>query len=295
MFQFNSGRQWLALLVLLRPQQWSKNLLVAAPLLAAHEWHVPAKLYSILLLWLAINAVASAVYVLNDALDCDSDRMHPLKRKRPFASGALSTTTAYWLIPLLLLLALLLLLMLPPAALLAAVVYVVLALTYCLWLKSVMWLDVMLLAALFTIRLIAGAAVIDVQLSPWLTAFSMFLFFALATLKRYAELRATGAQSLDGRGYKASDAGILQAFGVGAAMASVLVLALYVNSQQVELLYVRIEWLWLIGPILLYWQARLWTIAERGELLRDPLAFAIGDRVSWVCAGLMLGCFILAL
>ncbi|GAB4115039.1 MAG: UbiA family prenyltransferase [Gammaproteobacteria bacterium] len=289
------GQRLPAVLLLLRPQQWSKNLLVAAPLLAAHLWHVPEYLYAVLILWLAFNALASAVYVFNDALDYHSDRLHPLKRKRPFASGVLPRSFTYWLVPLLLAVALLLLLNLPRSALLAALLYALLALCYCLWLKRVMWLDVMLLAALFTIRLIAGAAVVAVQLSPWLAAFSMFLFFSLATLKRYAELCATGVQSLDGRAYLAGDASLLQAFGVAAAMAAILVLALYVNSEQVELLYEQTAWLWLIGPILLYWLTRLWSMAQRGELLRDPLTFAIGDGVSWVCGGLILGCFVLAL
>ncbi len=289
-------KSWLlAVLRLVRPQQWSKNLLVAAPLLSAHAWQDPANLRLVLLCWLLFNALASAVYVLNDALDCVSDRMHPVKCKRPFASGALKTRTGLGVMLALLAVGAVLMTRLPAATNLTVLAYVGLALAYCFLLKQVAWLDVLLLAALFTIRLIAGAVVIEVELSPWLLAFSMFLFFSLATLKRFAELQATRAPSLHGRGYEARDVVVLMAFGVAAAMASVLVLALYLNSGQVERLYQESRWLWGMGPVLIYWQARLWSIAQRGELRLDPLAFALRDVPSWFCAVLMVACFAQAL
>lgn len=286
---------WRALLRLLRPHQWSKNLLVFAPLFTAHLWRDQEALFLSLWTFVAFSLCSSSIYVINDALDVDNDRQHPTKCQRPFASGALPTRWAWVLVPALLLAAALCALPLPPPAQWIIASYVVLALSYCLLLKPLLWLDVITLAALYTLRVLAGAAAISVLVSPWLAGFSMFMFFGLAAMKRYGELRATKASNLSGRGYTAEDALPVIALGASSSLLSVLVLALYLNSDDVHELYRQSEWLWLVGPTLLYWQARLWTLAHRGSIQRDPLSFALRDPVSWACAALCLVFFSLAI
>lgn len=293
--QFKSGRLRLhALVKLLRPHQWSKNLLVFVPLFTAHLWRDLVVIQYSLIAFIAFCLASSSIYVINDALDVENDRIHPVKRKRPFASGALSPTTALWLAPLLIASAIGCALWLPTKAVWIIATYIGLSLSYCLVLKPILWLDVLTLAALYTLRVLMGAAAIDVTVSPWLAGFSMFMFFGLAAVKRYSELRATKATNLSGRGYTAEDALPVICLGSGSTMVSVLVLALYLNSDNVHQLYRQEEWLWLIGPTLLYWQSRIWTLAHRGIIQRDPLSFALRDGVSWACAALCLLFFSLA-
>ncbi|GAB4196334.1 MAG: hypothetical protein Tsb002_29610 [Wenzhouxiangellaceae bacterium] len=293
--EHHSGNKISALWRLLRPYQWSKNLLVFIPLFMAHRWQDVAAAVALLKVFVAFSLASSAIYVINDALDVDSDRQHPVKRQRPFASGDLPISLAPWLAPALILAAALMTQSLPLAAQWTVAAYVVLALLYCLVLKPLLWLDVIALAALYTLRVLAGAAAIAVIVSPWLAGFSMFMFFGLAAVKRYSELRATGAVSLSGRGYTAGDALPVITLGSGASLLSVLVLALYLNSDDVHQLYRQPQWLWLIGPTLLYWQARLWTFAHRGQIQRDPLSFSLRDLNSWAALTLCVLFFRLAL
>jgi 4-hydroxybenzoate polyprenyltransferase len=184
---------------------------------------------------------------------------------------------------------------LPTAALLDLAIYVALALSYCVVLKRLLWLDVLSLAGLYTLRVIAGAHAIAVVPSPWLLAFAMFVFFSLAAVKRYAELCLAGGEGLPGRAYRAEDALPILALGSAAALTAVLVLALYVNSPEVRALYTTPQWIWLICPLLLYWLARLWTLAERGVVRSDPLLFALRDPASLLVAGATLGLVFMAL
>lgn len=275
------SQRLLALSMLLRPHQWSKNLLIYVPLFTAHLWHETAALWAETLAFIAFCLASSAIYVMNDALDVDSDRAHPIKRHRPFASGALPASMAWWLVPALIAMSGVLAWQLPFQGQLAIASYWLLGLAYCFLLKTLLWLDILALAALYTLRILAGAGAIAVIVSPWLAGFSMFMFFGLAALKRYAELRASGAASLSGRGYLAEDAVPVISLGSSASLVAVLVLALYLNSDEVHQMYSQAQWLWLIGPTLLYWQARLWTLAHRGHMLRDPLSFSMRDPASW--------------
>ena len=289
-----SGLRMRAFIKLLRPQQWSKNLLVFVPLLTAHLWLDLAAIQNSVIAFIAFCLASSSIYVINDALDVENDRSHPIKRERPFASGALNPRMALWLAPLIILAAIGIALYLPAKATWILAIYLGLSLSYCLVLKPILWLDVLTLASLYTLRVLVGAAAISVPVSPWLAGFSMFMFFGLAAVKRYSELRATKASNLSGRGYTAEDALPVICLGTGSTMVSVLVLALYLNSDSVHQLYRQEEWLWLVGPTLLYWQSRIWTLAHRGIMQRDPLSFALRDGVSWACAGLCLVFFSLA-
>lgn len=283
-----------ALIALLRPLQWVKNLLVFVAALTSHRILDGSAWAALLPLFAAHCLLSSAAYVVNDALDVHADRSHPDKARRPFASGALPRATALWLVPLLLAGAVALAWRLPVAAQATLAVYFAATLAYSLALKRLLWLDVLTLAALYTLRVLAGAFAIAVVPSEWLLAFAMFVFVGLATLKRYAELRAHGAEKLAGRGYGADDAPAVLAFGVAAGVAAVLVMALYINSGDVVALYAQPAWLWFACPLLWYWQARLWTLAHRARLPGDPVLFALRDPASMVVGLALVAALVLA-
>lgn len=272
-----------ALLRALRPHQWAKNALVFVPLVAAHRLADWPALLAAVLAFAAFSLCASAAYVVNDLLDLDADRAHPRKRHRPFASGALPVSVGRVLAPLLLAGGLVLGLRLPHAFLALLLAYVGLTLAYSLLLKRIAMADVVVLAGLYALRILAGGAAAGVAVSSWLLAFSMFLFFGLAMLKRYTELRplaAAGGGRAGGRGYEAEDLPLVLAAGVASGYLAVLVLALYINSTASEALYRHHEALWLLLPVLLYWTSRAWLLAVRGRMHDDPVVFALTDRVS---------------
>jgi 4-hydroxybenzoate polyprenyltransferase len=267
----------------LRLHQWAKNTLVFVPLAAAHKVGEPGALSSVVLAFLAFGLVASSVYLLNDMFDLQADRLHPRKRKRPFASGDLPLIVGVMLAPVLLLGAGLITLMLPWhfAAVLAG--YFVLTLAYSLHFKQLLIVDAMCLAALYTVRIVAGAAAVNVPLSFWLLLFSVFLFLSLALVKRYAELdvmRRAGKMYAAGRGYHVEDLTVLQSLGTASGYLSVLVLALYINSPAVEPLYRRPQVIWFLCVLMLYWVSRVWMKAHRGDMHDDPVLFALRDRIS---------------
>lgn len=279
---------------LLRPHQWAKNLLVFVGLIAAHRWGDGQAWAQAVQMFLALSLAASAVYVLNDALDVEHDRLDPHKRMRPLAAGTVPMMAAWLLPPVLLGLAVLVVWPLGTLAKAGFAAYVGGALAYNLGVKRVMWLDVVLLGSLYALRVIAGALAIAVEPSPWLVGFSMFLFLSLASLKRYAELLRSSREVLPGRAYRGEDAIVVAAFGVAAAVAATVVLALYVNDPGIAEMYHKPLWLWPLGPLVLVWSARLWTRAHRGELHGDPVLHAIHDPATWLT---MLGfglCLMLA-
>jgi 4-hydroxybenzoate polyprenyltransferase/phosphoserine phosphatase len=269
----------------LRVHQWAKNALVFVPVLAAHRGLDLELLRQAVLGFVAFSLCASSVYVLNDLLDLDSDRQHPTKRERPFASGDLPVRLGAMLAPVLLVAGFtvaLWVLPLPFAALLAT--YYVTTLAYSLYLKQVLVLDVLVLAGLYTVRLFGGSLATGVPTSSWLFTFSMFLFLSLALVKRLSEvrrLRLANAETTPGRGYLASDYEQLSSLGVAAGYISVLVLAFYITSKEVTVLYAHPERLWLLCPVMLYWVSRVWLLAHRGLVNEDPLVFALRDKVSY--------------
>lgn len=281
----------------LRVHQWLKNLLVFVPLVAAHQAGDPALLAAAIIAFLAFSLCASSVYLLNDLLDLPSDRLHPRKRKRPFASGTLPVKAGVVAAPLLLGLSLALTLTLPGRFLLALGFYYALTIAYSFWLKKQVIVDVMLLAGLYTLRIIAGAAATGIKPSFWLLALSMFVFLSLAMVKRYSELRiaATSPSPLAGRGYLPDDLPVVLALGSSSGMVSVLILALYTQAEIVPEMYPAPEWLWLLPPLMLYWTARLWMKARRGEVDDDPVVFAAKDWQSLTVVALMGAAFLLAM
>lgn len=273
-----------AALALLRPHQWVKNLLVFIALITSHRWDQPAAVLAAVQQFAAFCLAASAVYAVNDVLDRDADAAHPSKRYRPVAAGVIAPGTALAIGAVLMLAAFAIAWPLGIDAFGALGVYALLAVGYCVVLKRLLWVDVLALAALYVLRVIAGAWAIAVEPSPWLLAFAGFLFLSLASLKRYGDLRQQGGAGLPGRAYQPGDEAPVLAIGVATGVVAVLVLALYVNSPDVRVLYAEPAWIWLLCPLLLYWLARLWTIAARARLDADPIVFALRDGASWTVA-----------
>ena len=274
-----------------RVYQWAKNLLVFVPLLTAHRLFDGESLAASILAFLAFSLVASAVYLVNDLADLEDDRRHPAKRRRAIASGDLAIGAALVLAPALLLGAAWIALMLPWefGALLAA--YIAVNFFYSSGLKRIAVLDVFILAGLYTLRILAGAAAIDVPVSHWLLAFSSFAFLSIALVKRYVEVSNVASRDetrVGGRGYLANDGPLLGALGTAAGYLSVLVFALYITSPQVMVLYSRPAMLWFAVPLLLYWISRIWFLAHRGLLHEDPLLFALHDWASYATGAAIL-------
>ena len=271
----------------LRPLQWAKNLLLFVPLaLTPHAVGDQARQLAVVLAFVCFSLCASAGYVLNDLLDLDADRQHPTKRHRPFASGALPVPLGIALTALLLALGLGLgFLFAAPSFLPVLGVYLVTNVAYSVFLKRQLLIDVIVLAGLYTLRVIAGAAAVSIELTPWLLAFSLFIFLSLAFAKRYSELALTAArqqEQLPRRAYQVGDLELVLILGSSSGYLSVLVLCLYINSDLVGQLYRTPEMLWLLCPVLLYWIGRVWFLAKRGELPGDPVAFAVRDPVSYL-------------
>ncbi len=275
------------LLRLLRPHQWAKNLIIFVPLLTAHQLDQSTNLRAAALAFAAFSLCASGLYVLNDLLDIEADRHHANKRNRPFASGALPIPLGFVLVPLLLTGAAAFAAALPGRFALAIAAYLGLTTAYSLWIKRVALLDVFLLAGLYTIRLVGGHEATRVSYSAWLLVFSMFIFLSLALVKRFQELHTYNSHA-HGRGYAPSDLELIASLGSSSGYLSVLVLALYVNSEQVRVLYHHPLRLLLICPLFLFWISRVWLLAHRGGLHDDPVLFALRDRMSYLVALLTL-------
>lgn len=278
----------------LRVHQWLKNLLIFVPLFAAHQITNFNGLLQAFLAFLAFSACASSVYVLNDLLDLESDRQHIRKCKRPFASCLIPLSHGAAMVPLLLMIAFAISLLLPAMFTLVLALYFMITLVYSVRLKRQVIVDVMLLAGLYTTRIIAGAAATQITPSFWLLAFSMFIFLSLALVKRYSELFITLEQNKEeaaGRGYSVRDLPVLMSIGVSASMSAVMVFALYLNLPETNGMYPNTKFLWLVPPLLLYWLSRIWMKAHRGQVDDDPIVFAVKDWQSIVILIVSVGLF----
>lgn len=275
----------------LRVHQWAKNALVIVPLLAAHRLSELPVLIDGALAFLAFSLCASSVYLLNDMLDLEADRQHHTKCIRPFAAGRLSLVFGLLAAPALLVAALLIAFTLPDKFLLVLGAYYAATLVYSFGLKKVVMVDVLALASLYTIRIVAGSAAMAIPLSFWLLMFATFIFLSLAMVKRYAELfvmRQQGKLKAKGRGYQVEDISLLQSLGTTSGYLSILVLALYLNSPDIATLYAHPKVAWGLVPIMLYWISRIWMETHRGNMHDDPLVYALKDRTS-LLTGLAAG------
>lgn len=267
----------------LRMHQWAKNLLVFLPLIAGHSFDAQS-IGRTLLAFLCFCLAASSAYILNDLLDLPGDRDHPRKRNRPFASGAIPLAHGPPFAFLLFAGAFGAAMALPAWFVAVLALYVAATLAYSLVLKRRVLVDVIVLGALYTLRVLGGVAAVGVEQSPWLLMFCLFLFLSLAIVKRCSELvarRAAGKAEAPGRGYRIEDLNVLLGLGAAAGYGAVLVVTLYISSPQVQELYAHPERLWLICPLLLYWTSRMLILANRDLLHDDPVIFALTDRLSW--------------
>ncbi len=296
-------RAWLKAI---RLHQWSKNVLLFLPLLLGHV-RTPGQIAGALVAFFSFGLCASATYIINDLLDLEADRVHPRKRRRPFASGDISALSGVAVVALFFVLAFLLALLVPaavhalspsltlerPLAFLGWLAfYTATTLAYSLRLKRALLLDVIVLSGLYTIRILAGSAATGVEVSTWLAGFSIFFFLSLAFVKRFAELenlRERGGDIPMGRGYHVSDLEQLRSFGTSSAYASVVVFTLYIsNLSNAAQLYSHTTRLWLLVPVLLLWLSQLWMLASRGDLHEDPVVYAITDKRSLALGALVL-------
>jgi len=269
----------------IRIHQWAKNILVFVPLFLSHQYINLHMLIAGFQAFILFGFCASSVYVLNDLLDLQDDRKHTYKKFRPFAAGNLSIKSGLLVSILLLFLSFALsILMLPLIFVFWLFIYYILTLVYSVLLKRYAVIDVVTLSILHTLRIIAGAMALNIELSFWLLAFSMFIFLSLAMAKRYAELyelKSTNInQKVHGRGYLASDKQIIASFGTASGYISVLVLALYLNDADTIKYYSNLEVIWFLCPLLLTWISRIWLLSTRGLMNEDPVIFAMHDKFS---------------
>ncbi|MBZ5664748.1 MAG: UbiA family prenyltransferase [Acidobacteriia bacterium] len=278
-----SFRTWINAL---RGHHWAKNLLLFLPLALSHNLTVEP-LVRTLVGFALYGCCASGLYILNDLLDLHSDREHPWKKERPFATGTISIPEGLLASFLLLSVALGSGFFLDAQFGLALLGYAALTMLYSLYLKKIALLDVFVLSSFYSFRILAGALISGTPLSQWFLAFSMFFFLSLAMAKRYSELLHASdlvEAGNSGRGYHTGDRELLLSLGVGSSFSAVVIFSLYVHSPDVRLLYTSPECLFLLCPIVLYWLSRNWLLAHRGELKEDPVTLAIRDPVSYGAA-----------
>jgi len=295
-FPLDSGgiRTWVKAI---RVHQWIKNLLLFVPLLTAFSFHDLEKVATMLLAFVAFSFTASSMYLMNDLMDIESDRSHPRKHLRPFASGQISIMSGISVAGLLLLTALLLGLVVSSAFLAILLLYILLTSAYSWVLKEYVLMDVLMLSVLYTLRILAGSIAVGIATSSWLFAFSVFAFLSLALVKRCAELvalRDAGEDKTHGRDYRVTDLTVLWPLGLSAALASVVVFGLFISAPETQERYLAPDLLWLVSFGLIYWLARLWVKTARGEMHDDPVVYAIRDRGSRVVVIAMVAVILLA-
>ncbi len=307
----------------IRPHQWVKNVLLFAPIALAQDLGNTSRLLSVMLAFAAYCAISSVGYLVNDLLDVEADRCHPSKRNRPFASGALGIPQGVATGAGLLLFGLgLSAIALPWGFTGMLALYLGLTLSYTFYLKEQLFIDVLMLAGFYMLRVLAGGVAAQLAVSTWLLAFSVFFFLSLALVKRYAELLAVAEagsasqaastppsatiagrapdptnrenEKLARRAYQQGDTGLVETMGITSGYVSVLVLGLYVSSDGVTRFYSSPDLLWLISPLMLFWISRIWFLARRGQLPHDPVLFAATDRTSYVTGALVIGVGFLA-
>lgn len=277
----------------LRPHHWMKNVLVLAPIVLAtqvlnwRDW-----LYA-LLAAAALSLTASGTYVLNDILDLETDRRHPVKRFRPLAAGTLRISAGLAMVPVLLGLGIGIGAMLPFPAVALIASYAGLSLFYSAHLKKIPILDVIFLAGLYCFRIFLGGVATGIPISKWTMLFALFFFTSLAFLKRFTELqlKVEDPNGQARRGYVGADLNMVAMFGTMSGYVAALVFALYLNSPEAAHLYTRPTFLWFVCPALVYWISHVWLVAQRGQMHADPIVFAARDRVSYVAFG-VIGCIL---
>ncbi|ABI76854.1 prenyltransferase, UbiA family [Hyphomonas neptunium ATCC 15444] len=282
----------------LRPHQWAKNALVVVPAILSGLIIDPANLLPLALAFFALSLTASATYVFNDIWDLQDDRQHWSKRRRPFASGTLSLPAGIAGALVCFIAGLILALLAGPAVLQWVLIYVVVTLTYSLWLKRKVIHDALTLASLFTLRLVVGMVAVAAEPSPWLFVFAMFFFTSLAFAKRHTEIARViekGGFWVNGRGYRASDLPLVLAAGISSSVAAVIIMVLYIIEDAHQQSFIKNgDWLWALPPLIFLISSRIWVICQRGELDDDPVVFVVKDKICLAYAAMTGISFFLA-
>lgn len=272
----------------IRVHQWVKNLLIFIPLIAAHHFDDTWSWIALFQAFCAFSFTASTIYIINDLCDLRSDRLDPIKCKRPFASGALPTNWAPFLMAGLLTAAVISSWNLPIRFREGLLLYVAINLLYSFRLKRIIIVDVVILASLYTLRILMGGYAANIPISRWLLAFSIFVFFSLALVKRYTEILHKDIKSENTRrGYLKQDKDVLLALGASSSFLSMLIFVLYINSPEITQLYALPGQLWFVIPVMLYWFSRLWILSSRGVLSGDPVVFILRDPSAWLTLGVI--------
>lgn len=275
---------------LFRVHQWSKNLLILLPLITSHKIF-KLSLPNILLLlqgFLSFSFLASAIYILNDLFDLPHDRNHPVKHKRPIASGAIGIPFAVLLAALSLALSVAFAHGLPADYKALLVLYLVITSAYSVYLKKKVIIDVITLGVLYTLRTFAGAVLIAVPISRWFMVFFLFTFFSLSLIKRCADLIRQGKKEDGGSGreYIFEDYNQLARLGTSSSLVASLVFCLFVIDPEISRNYSRPEVLWLALPLLIYEFSRLWLLTDQGKVDSDPVVFMLKDAPSYMVLAL---------
>ncbi len=291
----NSAKIWLKQI---RATQWSKNALLFFPIFLAHRILEMPLLTSALIAAISFSLLASAIYINNDLLDLEADRQHPRKKNRPLAAGKITIQQAFIAIAALLFFSAILLFFLPAKFAFIWLIYLLINIAYSIRIKHMFLLDVLVLSQMYPLRIFAGSAATGVFSSPWLIAFASSIFFSLAVVKRFAELReaiAENKEKLSGRNYHQRNIGTLLKIGISFAATTLLVFIGYLNSNPVKELYANPQALGLILPLITYWIARIWALAISGKLNDDPVEFALMDKQTYVIGALALAVILYAI
>ncbi len=298
MYVFPKRDSYTSYVKIFRLHQWVKNILIFVPIFAAHQTISDQMATELFLGFLSFGLCASSVYIGNDMLDLQNDRKHPRKYLRSFASGYVPLSTGFLFVPILMFSSFLIAFYLNKTFLLLLLGYFSLSSIYSFSLKRIVLVDCLILAILYTLRIVAGAILVSLSPSFWLLAFSVFFFLSLAFVKRFAELKIYlnngNSKNLPGRGYFLDDTFLIQQMGVTSGYLSALVLALYINSENVINLYPAKEVIWCAVPLILLWISWIWLKANRGEMHDDPIVFAFKDKLSFFIGILFVAIFILA-
>ena len=290
----NSVKDWLSEL---RVHQWSKNVLIFVPLFLGQGNFYAALKTGIA--FLDFGLIASATYIINDLADLESDRAHATKRFRAIAAGRISIINGFLASLSMLVVGIGVALFLQPQFALAVAVYLVLTLAYSIRLKHYALVDVTVIGALFTMRIVMGQVLNDLAFSPWLLSFSAMFFFSLSLAKRHVEaMRACskGRDVIKGRGYLCDDWPLTLGYGLASASASIVIMLLFIALEaRVPQAYHNPAWLYVAPAGVFIWLQRIWLLSHRMDLHDDPVVFALRDKTSLLIGAIIALAFALAL
>ena len=257
-----------AVVAALRPRQWTKNLLLFAGIVFAAELGDGGRWLEAIAAFVGYCAASSAAYLVNDVRDAAVDRLHPVKRARPVASGRVAPGVALGVAAGLALLAFAIAAALGAASLACMLAFLALQGAYSLWLKSVELADVLAIAALFVLRAAAGAIAVDVRISPWLLVCTFLLALFLALAKRRAEIRLELGARPALAGYSA---GVLDRLLALVAVGTVVVYAAYTVAAYDSLLLVATV------PLVAFGLVRYLRLLRQHGLGEEPEAVLVTD------------------